>query len=189
MENDGMTKVFALSRYLVLFAVIGLLLAAVAVFVFGSIATMNTIIRAFAGGQFDAKGARMVGVEFIKMIDLFLLGTVLLITSIGLYQLFIDPKNDLPKGLRVFDFEQLKFFDFEQLKFNLLTVVVVMLIILFLGEAAGSLASSENSILDYGLAIAAVLAAVALVVWVFQRVIEADEEHRDQSSDPDTPGR
>ena len=104
-----MTRVFALSRYLVLFAVIGLLLAAVAVFLYGGIATINTIIKAFAGGQFDAKGARMVGVEFIKMIDLFLLGTVLLITSIGLYQLFIDPKNDLPKGLRVPDFEQLKF--------------------------------------------------------------------------------
>ena len=40
-----MTKIFSLSRYLVLIAVIGLLLAAMAVFVFGGITTVNIIIR------------------------------------------------------------------------------------------------------------------------------------------------
>jgi hypothetical protein len=50
-----------------------------------------------------------------------------------------------------------------------------MLAILFLGEAAGELAETDG-ILGYGLAIGAVLAAVALVVWVFQRVVSAQEE-------------
>ena len=65
--------------------------------------------------------------------------------------------------------------DLEQLKFNLLAVIVVMLAILFLGEAAGELAQTDG-ILEYGLAIAAVLSGVALVVWVFQRVVKEDEE-------------
>ena len=102
------------------------------------------------------------------MIDLFLLGTILLITSVGFYQLFIEPDKEVPEWLVVTDL--------EQLKFNLLAVIVVMLAILFLGEAAGDLAKSDG-ILGYGLGIAAVLAALALVVWVFQRVVVEEEEH------------
>lgn len=164
-----MTTVFNLSRYLVLLAVIGLLLAAVAVFVFGGIATVNIIIESFEGGHYNALGARLISIEFIEMIDLFLLGTILLITSQGLYQLFINSNMELPEWLVVANL--------EQLKFNLLAVIVVMLAILFLGEVAGRLGKSDESILDYGLAIAAVLAGVALVVWVFQRVVQQEEEH------------
>ena len=102
------------------------------------------------------------------MIDLFLLGTILLITSVGLYQLFIKRDMDLPEWLVVADL--------EQLKFNLLAVIVVMLVIFFLGEAAGDFAKSDG-ILDFGLAIGAVLAGVALVVWVFQRVVVQEEQH------------
>jgi uncharacterized membrane protein YqhA len=167
-EAKRMTKVLGLSRYLVLIAVIGLLLAAVAVIIFAGIATVNIIIETFAEGEYTAEGARTASVEFIEMIDTFLLGTVLLITSVGLYQLFIEPNMELPEWLVVTNL--------EQLKFNLLAVIVVMLAILFLGEAAGELAKS-NGILGYGLAIAAVLAAVALVVWTFQRVTSVEEEH------------
>ena len=102
------------------------------------------------------------------MIDLFLLGTILLITSVGLYQLFINSHMELPEWLVVTDL--------EQLKFNLLAVIVVMLVIFFLGAAAGDFAKSDG-ILDFGLAIGAVLAGVALVVWVFQRVVVQEESH------------
>ena len=162
-----MTTVFGFSRYLVMIAVIGLLLAAFAVFVFGGIATVIVIIESFTGGEFNAEGARLISIEFIEMIDIFLLGTIMLMTSVGLYQLFITPDMELPEWLVVTDL--------EQLKFNLLSVIVVMLAILFLGEAAGELAQTDG-ILEYGLAIAAVLAGVALVVWVFQRVVKEDEE-------------
>ena len=163
-----MTKIFSLSRYLVLIAVIGLMLAAMAVFVFGGITTVNIIIEAFESGQYNAVGARLLSIEFIEMIDLFLLGTILLITSVGLYQLFINSHMELPEWLVVTDL--------EQLKFNLLAVIVVMLVIFFLGAAAGDFAKSDG-ILDFGLAIGAVLAGVALVVWVFQRVVVQEESH------------
>ena len=163
-----MTNVFSLSRYLVVIAVIGLVLAALAVFVFGAITTVNIIFESFAAGEFNAEGARRVSIEFIEMIDLFLLGTVLLITAVGLYQLFIQPNTELPEWLVVTNL--------ETLKFNLLAVIIVMLAILFLGEASGELAKSDG-ILEYGLAIASVVAAIALAVWVFQRVVVEEEKH------------
>ena len=67
-----MTNLFGLSRYLVLIAVIFLLLAALAVFIFGGITTVNIIIEAFASGEFSAEGARLISLELIEMIDLFL---------------------------------------------------------------------------------------------------------------------
>ena len=163
-----MTKAFDYSRYMVLIAVIFLLLAALAVFVFGGIATVSIIVETFEQGEYNAKGARLLSVEIIEMIDTFLLGTVLLITSVGLFQLFIKPHMNLPEWLIVTNL--------EQLKFNLLAVIVVMLAILFLGEAAGELAEVDG-ILEYGLAIAAIMAGIALVVWVFNRVTSEEEEH------------
>ena len=162
-----MTKLFGFSRYLVLIAVIGLLLAALAVFIFGGIATVNVIIESFIGGEFNAEGARLISIELIEMIDLFLLGTILLITSIGLYQLFIEPNMDLPEWIVVTNL--------EQLKFNLLAVIIVMLAILFLGAASDYLVEADG-ILGYGLAIAGVVAAIALAVWIFQRVVVEEEE-------------
>lgn len=163
-----MTKLFGYSRYLVLIAVIFLLLAALAVFIFGGITTVNIIIEAFAGGEYNAEGARLISIELIEMIDLFLLGTILLITAIGLYQLFIEPNMKLPEWIMVTNL--------EQLKFNLLAVIIVMLAILFLGAASDYLVET-GGILGYGLAIAGVVAAIALAVWVFNRVFVEEEEH------------
>ena len=163
-----MITAFSLSRYLVLIAVIGLLLAAAAVFVFGGIATVNIIIETFEAGEYTAEGARLISIEFIEMIDLFLLGTILLITSVGLFQLFIQPDIELPEWLVVTNL--------EQLKFNLVAVIVVMLAIFFLGAAAGEVFKTSG-FLGYGLAIASVVVAVVLAVWVFQRVTTEEEEH------------
>jgi hypothetical protein len=152
-----MRRIFGLSRYLVYIAVIGLLLAGLAVFVFGGITTVTTTIGIFQHGEFNAEGARIVSVEFIELIDLFLLGTVLLITAIGLYQLFIDPGVGavIPAWLSVSN-------------------IAVMLGILFLGAVAGE-QPAGTGILEYGLAIAAVLAGLALVVYVFSRTVHQME--------------
>ena len=163
-----MRAVFGYARYLVLVAVVALLAAALAVFVFGGVTIFAIIAETFQNGDYSAEGARFFSVELIELIDLFLLGTVLLITAIGLYQLFIQPHLDLPEWLFVTNL--------EQLKFNLLAVIVVMLAVLFTGEAAGRLAESAN-ILQYGLSVAAVLAAIAVGVHVFGRAHAAHEEH------------
>ena len=99
--------------------------------------------------------------EMVELIDLFFFGTVLLITSIGLYQLFVDPHIELPNWLAVHGL--------EKLKANLPAVIIVMLAVMFTGEEAGEL-GEHASLLEYGGAIAFVVAAVSLAVYVFSRV-------------------
>ena len=98
-----MRMVFRWSRYLVLIAVISLLLATLAVFVFGLISTVTVIVETFSHGHYGAEGARILSVELIEMIDLFLLGTILFITAVGLQELFVDPglKEVLPEWMSV----------------------------------------------------------------------------------------
>lgn len=97
------------SRYLILVAVTGLLLSAVAVFVFGGITTVRIVIEGFQHGVFNAKGARHLSVEMIELIGLYLMGTVLFLTAVGLYELFIDPRIELPAWMSVASLDSLKF--------------------------------------------------------------------------------
>jgi len=163
-----MRALFGYVRYVILIAVIGLLVASIAVFVFGGIMTVTVIVETFRHAEFNAEGARLLSTELIELIDLFILGTVLLIISVGLYQLFVDPHIHLPEWLSVTNL--------EQLKFNLLVVIVVMLAILFLGAVASELPEGTAGILEHGVSIAAVLAGVAAVVWVFARAHRSMEE-------------
>jgi uncharacterized membrane protein YqhA len=156
-----MRELFSATRYIVLIAVIGLLLCSLAVFVFGAITTVTMIIEAFSHGEFNAEGARFFSTELIELIDLFLLGTVLLITSIGLYELFVDPSIPLPGWLSVKTL--------DNLKMNLVAVIIVMLAVLFLGEAGAEWREGQT-ILEFGSAIALVIAASAVAVLIFQRV-------------------
>lgn len=155
-----MRTAFSASRYLILVAVIALLICALAVFVFGGIATFSSIISVFSEGEFNAEGARLLSTEMIELIDLFLLGTILLITGVGLYELFLDPAIPLPGWMSVSNL--------DQLKMNLLAVIIVMLAVLFLGEAAAGWREGQT-ILEYGVGIALVIAAASLAVFVFQR--------------------
>jgi uncharacterized membrane protein YqhA len=164
-----MRTVFGYMRYLILIGVLGLLVCTVAVFVYAGIFTGVTLVETFRHGAFDAQGARTFSAELIELIDLYLLGTVLLITAVGLHQLFIDPHIPLPEWLAVSNL--------EQLKANLVAVIIVMLAVLFLGEAASGL-NGSSTLLEYGAGVALVIAAVAVAVYIFQRVHLAMEAHK-----------
>ncbi len=158
------------TRYLVLIAVFGLLFAALAVFIFGGITTVVTVIEAFRNGEFNAEGARLFSVELIELIDLFLLGTVLYITAVGLHELFVDPTlvEVLPGWLSVSSL--------DELKFNLLAVIVVMLAVLFLGEvAAGAL--EAMGLFGFGTSIALVITALGIAVFSFAKVHSMGHSH------------
>jgi uncharacterized membrane protein YqhA len=166
-----MKRVFEYVRYVVFIAVVGLLLAGIAALLFGGVMTVSIILENFRRAEFNVDAARLLSTDLIELIDLYLLGTVLLITSIGLYQLFINPHIVLPEWLSVTNL--------EQLKFNLLAVIVVMLAILFL-SAAASAPPEHTGFLAYGAAVALVLAAIAVVVWVFARAHRSMEELKHQ---------
>lgn len=159
-----MRTLFSYSRYLIWIAVISLMFATFAVFIYGLISTIVVVFEAFRHGHFGAEGARLLSVELIEMIDLFLLGTILFITAVGLQELFVDP------GLSEILPEWMSVSSLDQLKYNLLAVIVVMLAVLFLGVAAGFELTETTSIFDFGVAIALVIAAGGVTVYLFAKV-------------------
>ena len=163
-----MKAIFGVSRYLVLIAVLGLLVAGAAAMVFAGITTVRVLVEVFAEGAFNAEGARALSLELIELIDVFLLATVILITSIGLYQLFLDPHLELPEWLSVSNL--------EQLKANLVAVVIVMLAILFLGAVAGR-QGEESGVLHLGVGIALVVLSIAAAILAFARVEQNKAAH------------
>ncbi len=138
------------SRYLVIAAVVGALAASLALFVYGLAETVLVIVQAVAKAEVNSKGAKALALEFIEIVDLFLLGTVLLMISLGLYELFINSDLKLPEWLQIRTF--------DDLKLKLVGVVIVVLAVLFLGHVVAW--NGERDLLRLGAGIAAVIAAL-----------------------------
>ena len=138
------------SRYLVIAAVVGALAASLALFVYGLAETVIVIAQAIAKAEVNSKGAKALALEFIEIVDLFLLGTVLLMISLGLYELFINSDLKLPEWLQIRTF--------DDLKLKLVGVVIVVLAVLFLGHVVAW--NGERDLLRLGAGIAAVIAAL-----------------------------
>ena len=84
------------------------------------------------------------------MIDLYLIGLVLIIFALGLYQLFIDPDLFLPEWLNTPSL--------DTLKERLMVIVIVLLPIIFLGHV--STAKNGFFIAQLGIGIALVMIAI-----------------------------
>jgi uncharacterized membrane protein YqhA len=80
-----MTKFLEKTRYLVIIAVFGLLVAALAAFGLGLLKTWEVAVLIFGGLGKDAA----VTVKLLEVVDGFLVATTLLIFSLSLYELFI----------------------------------------------------------------------------------------------------
>ena len=114
------------SRYVVIAAVLGALAASLSLFVDGLAETAVVITQTIAKAEVSSKGAKALALEFIEIVDLFLLGTVMLMIALGLYELFIDADLQLPDWLQIRTF--------DDLKHKLIGVVIVVLAVLFLGH-------------------------------------------------------
>lgn len=139
------------SRYLVIAAVIGSLAASLALFTYGLIETGVVIVDAVREADISSKGAKALALHFIEIVDLFLLGTVLLMIALGLYELFIDADLNLPEWLQIRTF--------DDLKMKLVGVVIVVLAVMFLGHVVAW--TGERELLGLGIAISVVIAALS----------------------------
>jgi uncharacterized membrane protein YqhA len=151
--------ILASSRFFILVAVLGSFLASTVALVFAGISTIAVAVQTFKERDFSDKGIKYLAVDLVTLIDLFLLGTVLYIVSVGLYTLFIDAHVPMPAWLRITTI--------DDLKERLLSVVSVLLAVTFLGNAVPWQGGTD--ILSLGLAIAAVLTALALLLRLFSR--------------------
>ncbi len=145
-----MRAVLNSSRYLVVIAVLGSLVAAIALFAYGALETVALVAETAAKAQVSSKGAKVLALAFIEIVDLFLLGTVFLIIALGLYELFVDEGLQLPTWLVIRTL--------DDLKHKLAGVVVVVMAVLFLGQVVTW--DGQRELVGFGVAIAAVIAAL-----------------------------
>ena len=90
------SRLFDLSPMMIILAVIGSLLAAFTLIIFGFLRVLVVIWELITERDItDSEGERL-SIELIELIDIFLIGVILLIVALGLYQLFIDEKSTLP---------------------------------------------------------------------------------------------
>lgn len=153
-----MSRVLSATRYLIIAPILGLLLAAALFFVLGGISLVRQLFEILAGyfasvthtgGEVD-KG--VVIFEVVEFVHLFLVGTVLYITAVGLYQLFIQ-EIKFPRWLKIDST--------EELETNLIGVTVVVLAVNFMGAV---FVGETELLLQYGAGIALPIAALGLFV-------------------------
>ena len=140
------------SRRLIWFAVVGLFLSSATILIYGVLLALDIIWETIKHHSFTSYGLEHLMVEFIIVTDAMLLGSVLIIVGLGLFQLFVDSRIDLPAWLRVSTL--------EELKAKLLGVVAVLISVSFVGFVVEY--DGEADVLEFGLAIAAVIVAVAI---------------------------
>lgn len=146
-----MSRLLTATRYLALVPVVCIFVAATALLFFGAASTVQTVLEVAASGSLDSKVGKELLLRSIEIVDLFLLGTVLYVIAVGLYELFIDDTVAMPKWLRIHDL--------DDLKNSLIGVVIVVLGVLFLGQVVTW--DGQRDLLGPGAASALVIAALA----------------------------
>lgn len=151
-----MTRFLSGTRYLILIPILGLAIAAAFFFIFGGLGlfvTLGEVLIAGLAGASEAHSASLpVEVEIVEYVHRFLIGTVLYITAVGLYQLFVQ-EIQFPRWLRIDST--------EELETNLIGVTVVVLAVNFMGIV---FTQEAQDLLAYGAGIALPIAALALFV-------------------------
>ncbi|MEA3338277.1 MAG: YqhA family protein [Chloroflexota bacterium] len=153
-----MSRLLSGTRFLVIVPVIGLTLAAGVFFVIGGFRLIELIVRGLLelAGLIAATphhGEELpIEVEIVEYVHTFLIGTVLYITAVGLYQLFIE-EIKFPGWLQIDST--------EELETNLIGVTVVVLAVNFMGYV---FTHDAAEMFYYGAAISLPIAALALFV-------------------------
>jgi uncharacterized membrane protein YqhA len=152
-------NIFGASRYIIGLAVIGAFVGSAILLVIAAITLFSIAWNEIVDFDPDNLGGvhlDSLAVELIEITDIILLGTVLYIVALGLYQLFIDRNLPLPHWLKVNDL--------TDLKRDLIGVVVVLLGVSFLGEVVNW--EGESNVLPLGAAVALVIAALGFILWL-----------------------
>ena len=143
------TRLFSYTRYILVIPVFGALIASISILVLGGVETIRTISTVLAGDA-AVMASKAIVVKYIEIIDLFLIGTVFYITSLGLYELFIDENVPTPAWLHITHL--------DDLKSKLLSVIVVILMVVFVGQVIKWDSGWDILFLGTGIAVVALAA-------------------------------
>ena len=147
-------RALASSKYLAVITIVLTMLAAISLYVTAAMSVVTVIVDAARAGPWLPKVAKEAAISFLNMVDLLLIATGMQIMAIGIYRIFLNSKLDVPDGLEVSSF--------MELKVSLVKLVGLVLLVLFL-EFAFKLGPGLP-ILYFGLAIAVIIVAVAWAI-------------------------
>ena len=150
MSRNKFPQIIAGGRFFIIIAVLCSFLASIVILVYGGFLTFHSITQIITQGEISSKMGKKLVVSMIEVIDLFLLGTVFYITSLGLYELFIDEHIEVPKWLEIRTI--------DDLKARLISVVVVVLGVVFLGQAVSW--DGETNLLPFGVSVGLVITSL-----------------------------
>lgn len=140
-------RIVNMSRYIIALPSIATFLGAIALVLIGT-ATLLSGVVAWVSNPRELNHALML---IIEGVDIFLIATVLYIISLGLWELFVDDTIDLPHWLEIHTL--------DDLKTKLLSIVIAVLGVLFLGLVLEK--KSGEELAWSGVGIAAVIASLA----------------------------
>ncbi len=165
-----MTRFLTGTRYLILVPILGLAVAAACFFILGGwglVKLLFELVLTVFGFSHELAGTSqgVIIFEVVEYVHTFLVGTVLYITAVGLYQLFIDEINFAG---------WLKIDSTEELETNLIGVTVVVLAVNFMGAV---FAGKTENLLQYGAGIALPIAALGLFVGLRAWSSKVGKEH------------
>lgn len=161
-----MSGVVGATRFLVAIAIASTLVLFAALLVAGAWRTVTTIIDVVFDQTDDS--LRELRLAVIEVVDVVLIATVLFILAAGLYQLFLDQHLPVPAWLRVDHV--------GDLEATVGGMVVVVLAVAFLGEVITW--DQETDLLGLGVAVGAVIAALALFLRARQEERHAPRDRR-----------
>jgi uncharacterized membrane protein YqhA len=154
-----MRNILASSRFFIAVAVLGTFVASVSLIISGTVSVFKVTKDAIVDGETGVDASKHMAVDYLQLVDIFLLGTALYIIALGLYELFIDDSLPMPKWLIIATF--------EDLKEKLIGVIIVLLGVSFLGSAVTW--SGDSDILELGVATAAIILALAIALYLSTR--------------------
>jgi uncharacterized membrane protein YqhA len=155
-------RALASSRYIVLVAVIGTLVASIALIVYEATVVVQAVFNVIREGSVSLKTSKALAVGVIEAIDVFLIAIVALIIGLGLYKLFVDDTLPLPAWLTIRDL--------DDLKHHLVSIVIAVLAVLFLREAVAR--ADDVELLSLAAALAVMIAA--LTFFLTMRIVRND---------------
>jgi len=149
-------RILALGRYTAVLAVIGSFIGSIILYLYG-VYDLILIVQDISTYWRDPDALqKFLITDMIGRIDIFLLGTVLYIIAVGLYELFIKDDLPLPAWIQIHDL--------DDLKEKLITGVIVVLAVYFLSQALKP--EAQEYLLDQGLAIGVIIAALTFYLRV-----------------------
>jgi uncharacterized membrane protein YqhA len=148
-----MKPILRVSRYLVVVAVVGCIVMFGVVTIYAAVAVGSATLTILFGGYALTEIATVTVYAF-KILDLFLIGTILYIVALGLAALFLDSEAALPRWFKIRELQDLKDVVSQS--------VVVVLLVAFLAIVLEW--DNGTDIAFVGGGIAAVIAAVAFML-------------------------